>query len=94
MLFNSLSFLIFLPIVFLSYWIILKDNLRLQNIFLVIVSYIFYAWWDWRFLFLIAVSSFTDYFIGLSLKNTSIKFHKSLLLFSILTKLSILIFFK
>ena len=57
MLFNSIEFAIFLPIVFLLYWFVFGKNLKLQNLFVVVVSYIFYGWWDWRFLFLIAFTS-------------------------------------
>ncbi len=49
MLFNSIEFAIFLPIVFLLYWFVFQKNLKLQNLFIVVVSYIFYGWWDWRF---------------------------------------------
>ena len=58
MLFNSLEFGLFLPIVFIFYWFIFNKNLKVQNILLLVVSYIFYGWWDWRFLSLIAFSSF------------------------------------
>lgn len=51
MLFNSIEFLVFLPIVFLCYWFVFK-SLRAQNLFVVIASYLFYGWWDWRFLLL------------------------------------------
>ena len=63
-LFNSLVFLIFFPIVFFVYWFVLHKSLRGQNIFLLIASYIFYGWWDWRFLSLIILSTFVDFFIG------------------------------
>lgn len=65
MLFNSFEFAIFLPIVFLLYWFVFNKNLRLQNLFIVVVSYIFYGWWDWRFLFLIAFTSGCSYSAGL-----------------------------
>ncbi len=65
MLFNSIEFLIFLPIVFLLYWFVFNRNLRLQNLFVVVVSYVFYGWWDWRFLFLIAFTSFCSWGSGL-----------------------------
>lgn len=68
MLFNSFEFLIFLPTVFLLYWFVFK-RLRLQNIFIVIVSYIFYGWWDWRFLFLIAMTTAFSYYSGLLLER-------------------------
>ena len=64
MLFNSLEFAFFLPIVFLIYWFVLQRNLKLQNLFIVIVSYIFYGWWDYRFLFLIALTSFCSWYSG------------------------------
>ena len=65
MLFNSLEFAVFLPIVFLLYWFVFNKNLKLQNLFVVVVSYIFYGWWDWRFLFLIAFTSGCSYVAGL-----------------------------
>ena len=65
MLFNSIEFVIFLPIVFLLYWFIFNKNLKLQNLFVVVVSYIFYGWWDWRFLFLIAFTSACSFAAGL-----------------------------
>ena len=71
MLFNSLEFALFLPIVFLIYWAIgyahINDQLklRLQNAFVVIASYVFYGWWNWRFLLLIAFTSFCSWGSGL-----------------------------
>ena len=64
MLFNSLEFMLFLPIMFLLYWYVFNKNLKLQNIFIVLVSYIFYGWWDWRFLYLIAFTSFLSWLSG------------------------------
>lgn len=68
MLFNSLEFLLFLPIVFGIYWL-LRDSLRWQNLFVVVASYVFYGWWDWRFLILIAFTSFCSYLSGRLLAN-------------------------
>lgn len=68
MLFNSFEFMLFLPIVFLLYWFVFKPR-RLQNLFLVIASYVFYGWWDWRFLCLIALTSFFSYASGLLLER-------------------------
>lgn len=62
MLFNSLDFALFLPIVFLLYWFATKDNYKLQNILLLIASCFFYAYWDWRFLFLLVVSILLIYY--------------------------------
>ncbi|WP_273445276.1 MBOAT family O-acyltransferase [Neolewinella agarilytica] len=64
MLFNSIDFALFFPLVFLLYWGIFNRSLRWSNGFLLISSYVFYGWWDWRFLFLIAFSSLIDYFVG------------------------------
>ena len=69
MLFNSIEFAIFLPIVFLLYWFAFKKSLKLQNLFIVAVSYIFYGWWDWRFLFLIAFTSFCSWGSGLLIEK-------------------------
>ena len=67
MLFNSLDFLIFLPTVFVVYWKVLSKSLKLQNSFILLSSYIFYGWWDWRFLTLISMSTIIDYFVGLGI---------------------------
>lgn len=95
MLFNSIDFAIFLPIVFILYWFVGKNSLLRQNIIIVIASYIFYGWWDWRFLFLIALSSIIDYSIGWYLgKENNSKKRKILLATSMISNLGILIFFK
>lgn len=67
MLFNSLDFAIFLPIVFILYWFATKGDLRLQNILLLLSSYFFYACWDWRFMFLLIFSTLLDYFTGIKI---------------------------
>lgn len=68
MLFNSFEFMLFLPIVFLLYWFVFKPR-RLQNLFLVVASYVFYGWWDWRFLWLIALTSFSSYVSGILIQR-------------------------
>lgn len=68
MLFNSIDFLIFLPIVFLLYWFIFR-TVKQKNILIVIISYIFYGWWDYRFLFLIALTSACSYLSGLLIER-------------------------
>ena len=68
MLFNSFDFLLFLPIVFLLYWFVFKSR-KIQNLFLVAASYVFYGWWDWRFLFLIAITSICSYASGILLER-------------------------
>ena len=67
MLFNSINFAIFLPIVFILYWFATKGNLRLQNILLLVSSYFFYACWDWQFMFLLIFSTLLDYFTGIKI---------------------------
>lgn len=95
MLFNSLDFAIFLPIFFILYWYVTNRNLQLQNFLIVVASYIFYGWWDWRFLFLIFFSSITDYIIGKCLQITEKeKYRKTLLWISIVTNIGFLGFFK
>lgn len=95
MLFNSVDFAIFIPIVFVSYWFFLKKNLKIQNAFLLISSYIFYGWWDWRFLSLIIFSSVVDFFVGIGLSKTEKKLKRKLLLLtSILVNLGFLGVFK
>lgn len=66
--FNSFEFLVFLPIVFLLYWLVFR-RLRWQNLFVVAVSYLFYGWWDWHFLFLIALTTFCSFGSGLLLEK-------------------------
>ena len=63
MVFNSIQFLFFLPIVFLLYWLVFK-SVKWQNVLIVVASYIFYGWWDWRFLTLIAITSLCTYASG------------------------------
>lgn len=65
MLFNSIEFAIFLPIVFLLYWLVFQKSLFRQNLFIVSVSYLFYGWWDWRFLILIAFTSLCSWGSGI-----------------------------
>ena len=101
MLFNSLEFAIFLPIVFIIYWFVLQKNLKLQNLFIVIVSYIFYGWWDYRFLFLIALTSFCSWLSGVLIEKVRERSTpptwfsaKTLLISNIILNLAILGFFK
>ena len=94
MLFNTFDFAIFLPIVFSIYWIVRK-NLTLQNLFIVLASYVFYAWWDWRFLILIIFSSIVDFFIAKNIQNTNtVSKRKYLLLVSVIVNLGFLSYFK
>jgi len=95
MLFNSIDFAIFLPIVFILYWFVTNKNLKLQNLLIVAASYIFYGWWDWRFLSLILFSTLVDYTVGQKLKNEENQLKRKVLLWtSIVVNLGFLGFFK
>ncbi|MDA3886894.1 MAG: MBOAT family protein [Candidatus Delongbacteria bacterium] len=95
MLFNSIDFAIFLPIVFILYWFITSRNLKFQNLLIVVASYIFYGWWNWIFLSLIFYSTVIDYFVGqaLSTENNIAK-RKILLCISIFFNIGFLGIFK
>jgi alginate O-acetyltransferase complex protein AlgI len=95
MIFNSIEFFIFLPIVFIFYWFVTAKNIKAQNFLIVASSYVFYGWWDWRFLSLIIFSSIVDYTIGLLLSKSDKKSKRKLLLWtSICVNLGFLGFFK
>ena len=95
MLFNSLDFAIFLPIVFILYWFVAQKHLKLQNALIVVASYVFYGWWDWRFLSLILFSTLVDYTIGQKLRTENQQSKRKILLWtSIAVNLGFLGFFK
>lgn len=95
MFFNSLDFAIFLPIVFILYWFIFNNNLKLQNLLIVLASYVFYSWWDWRFLSLVLFSTMVDYFVARRLRLEEHLITRKLLLWiSVLVNLGFLGFFK
>jgi len=95
MLFPSFAFLVFLPIAFLLYWYGFQRNLRLQNAFVLLASYVFYGWWDWRFLGLLFASSFGDYLFALGIDRTNDQRKKKLLLIvSLVANLGVLATFK
>ncbi len=95
MFFNSIDFAIFLPIVFILYWYVTNRNLRTQNLLIVAASYLFYGWWDWRFLSLIIFSTTVDFWVGFQLKKTDHQQRRKTLLWtSILVNLGFLAFFK
>ena len=95
MLFNSIEFLLFLPTIFILYWFVFNKNLKYQNTLILVSSYVFYGWWDYRFLSLIFLSTVVDYVIGLSISDQSSKKKQKLLLWgSVLFNLSVLGFFK
>jgi alginate O-acetyltransferase complex protein AlgI len=92
MLFNSSSFLIFLPIVFGLYWFFFNKSLKLQNVLLLLASYYFYSCWDWRFSFLLLFSTVLDYYTGLQINTQKSK--KLWLWISVLINLGFLGVFK
>jgi len=95
MLFNSIEYLIFIFIFFITYWFVVNRNLKFQNLLILLSSYIFYGWWDYRFLSLIFLSTIVDYFIGINIPKSSSAFKRKILLFSSLFfNLSLLGFFK
>ncbi|TXK71924.1 MBOAT family protein [Mesonia sp. HuA40] len=94
MLFNSIDFAVFLPIVFALYWL-LRKHLRAQNVLIALASYVFYGWWDWRFLFLILFSTLVDFFVGLQLEKSEHPQRRKLFLYlSLGVNLGLLGFFK
>jgi len=96
MLFNSIDFAIFLPIVFVLYWYVFDKNLKFQNALVLVASYFFYGLWDWRFLLLIFASTLVDYFVGIAIEKTSgtSRKQKHWLWVSVLFNISLLGFFK
>lgn len=95
MLFNSITFLVFFILVFFIYWFPLKNKTQRQNIFILLSSYVFYGWWNWKFLSLIIISTLIDYFIALKLNRLNNNFQKKIWLgISIVFNIGILCFFK
>ena len=94
MFFNSLEFSIFFPLVFILYWLV-SQKLFLRNLLILIASYIFYGWWDWRFLILIVISSLVDFIVGQKLyKTENLKKRRGLLAISLIVNLGFLVYFK
>ena len=91
MIFSSLEFMVFLPVVFGLYWM-LQRQVRWQNLLVVVASYVFYGWWDWRFLLLIAFTSACSYFSGLIINDG--RWRKTALWGNIIINLAILGLFK
>ena len=95
MLFNSVEFAVFLPLVFLIYWLYFKDAFRKQNLLLLFASYLFYGWWDWRFLILLIFVSLFNYFIGIKIETGRTDRHRKVLLVTgLVINLAVLGFFK
>ena len=95
MIFNSIDFGLFFPLVFFLFWIVFKNTIKARNIFLIAVSYFFYGWWDWRFLSLIVISSVIDFIAGNKIFGETDKNKRKIWLsFSLITNLGFLGFFK
>lgn len=94
MLFNSIDFAVFLPVVFVLYWFVFRRSLWWQNLFVVAASYICYGWWDWRFLSLILFSTVVDFAVSTRMEGASTGGRKALLWVSLIVNLGLLGFFK
>ncbi|HNR56292.1 MAG TPA: MBOAT family protein, partial [Flavobacteriales bacterium] len=95
MLFPSFAFLVFLPVVFLLYWYAANWDLRVQNLFILLASYVFYGWWDARFLALLIGSSLVDFFLALAIDRSDPgRRKKTLLVLSLVANLGVLALFK
>lgn len=94
MLFNSLIFFIYLPIVFCLYWFVFR-NLKWQNAFIILASYIFYGWWSWKFLILIAITTLCSFLSGRYIESLHRKKWKLTVLWSnVIINLGILCIYK
>jgi D-alanyl-lipoteichoic acid acyltransferase DltB (MBOAT superfamily) len=94
-LFNSSDYILFLPLALLVYLLLQRAGLRAQNAWLLLASYIFYGWWDWRFLGLLFGTTLNDYLVGIGLERTQDPRRRRLLiLLSIGVNLGVLGFFK
>lgn len=94
MLFNSISFLIFLPTVFILYWFIFNKSLQLQNLLILVASYFFYGFWSWKFMFLLFFSTLLDYVYGFYVASPNKLKSKFFLWLSIINNIGILVTFK
>ena len=94
MLFNSFEFLLFLPVVFVLYWFVFNKTLFWQNLLVLVASYFFYGWWSWKFMLLLALSTFLDYVYGFYVASPDKRKAKIFLWLSIINNLGILGVFK
>jgi alginate O-acetyltransferase complex protein AlgI len=94
MLFNSFSFLIFLPVVFILYWFIFNKSLKWQNLLILFSSYVFYGWWSEKFLVLLIFSTCLDYLYGFGVASTNKRKSKTFLWLSVVNNLGFLGVFK
>lgn len=95
MVFNSFIFILFFTAFFFTYWFIVNCNLKAQNLFILFSSYVFYAWWDWRFLLLLIGSTFINYLIGIQIGKTNNEKHRIYwLIIGLIEGIGLLVFFK
>ncbi|MBU3677197.1 MAG: MBOAT family protein, partial [Chitinophagaceae bacterium] len=94
MLFNSLEYFLFLPLVFVLYWFVFKQNRTIQNGLILIASYFFYGWWSWEFMLLLMLSTLLDYLYGFGVASPNRNKAKFFLWLSIINNLGILAVFK
>jgi alginate O-acetyltransferase complex protein AlgI len=94
MLFNSLGYIVFFTLIFISYWFLLNKNLNFQNRLLLIASYAFYSWWSWKFLGLLIISTILDFIYGIYVASPNRKKAKLFVSLSIINNLGILAIFK
>jgi D-alanyl-lipoteichoic acid acyltransferase DltB (MBOAT superfamily) len=95
MLFNSIEFALFLPVVFATYWFVVNKDLRKQNMFLLIASWVFYGWWDWRFMLLLIFLSILNFITGIGIGSSdSGKKRKAWLIAGLVLNLGVLGVFK
>jgi len=94
MLFDTFTFAVFLIIVFAAYWSLPHEPTRARNVLLLFASYVFYGWWDWRFLSLIALSSAVDYAVAIGIERHEQRAQRALLGVSLCVNLGLLGVFK
>lgn len=94
MLFNSIEYLLFLPLIFCLYWFVFNKSLKWQNGLLLLASYFFYGWWSWKFLALLILSTLLDYLYGFGVASDNRKKSKLFLWLSVINNLGILGVFK
>jgi alginate O-acetyltransferase complex protein AlgI len=93
MLFNSFTFLVFFVAFFLSYWFVFNKKLSTQNLFLLLGSYLFYGWWDWRFLILIIITTISDFYSGVYIEKKS-HYKNLILIWTLILNIGVLVIFK
>ena len=94
MIFNSFGFLLFLAVVYVLYWIVGYKKNNWQNLILLLASYFFYAWWNWKFLSLLLLSTLMDYLFAFGVSSTNKEKSKFYLWVSVISNLGILAIFK